>query len=57
MKIYRLNDERKHGDIFTEWFFDLEEARKEAKYLKNHMSAGEKADSSMNITGYEISLL
>lgn len=56
MKIYRLNDERKHEDIFTKWFFDLEEARKEAKYLQNHLTEREKADSSMNITGYEISL-
>lgn len=55
MKIYRYQDSRKN-DIFTKWFFSLEEAREEAENDLAYMTADEKNDSELEITGYEISV-
>lgn len=55
MKIYVVND-FKNGDSFDSYYFDLEDAKKEAEYIWDHLTDSEKEEREIMIIGYEISV-
>lgn len=55
MKLYCVNDYR-DGNGFDSYYFDLEDAEKEAEYIWDHLTDREKAKSEVEIIGYELSI-
>lgn len=54
-KLYAVNDYRDR-DNFDSYYFNLEDARKEAEYIWDHLTDDEKKKREIMIIGYELSV-